>query len=152
MRTLQSPRTRWQLTSSTPHVSIIPPSTSTSTSTSNPLSSSLESIPGLQVAAYPPFIPGGGLSRRILSALQGSSIPHAAIGAWCVEGDNRDDAYALASTVLHALGRGELTSVRLWSELTPGDTQLREPEEWAGLFGVVEGWSGGAGADAELYG
>ena len=133
-------------------MSIVPPSASSS-APPNPLLPSLEPIPRLQVDAYPPFIPGGGLSRRILSSLQDSSTPHAAIGAWCVEGDNRDDAYALAAVVLHTLGRGEHTPGLLpliW--LTLGDTQLREPEEWAGLFGVVDGWSGGTGADAELYG
>jgi len=37
-------------------------------------------------------------------------------------------------------------------ELTVSDVELREPKAWEGLFGVKEGWSGGAGSNAELYG
>lgn len=32
------------------------------------------------------------------------------------------------------------------------DVELKEPASWKGLFGAVEGWSGGQGADSELYG
>jgi hypothetical protein len=32
------------------------------------------------------------------------------------------------------------------------DVELKEPKAWEGLFGVKEGWSGGAGSNAELYG
>ena len=37
-------------------------------------------------------------------------------------------------------------------KLTIDDVELKAPKEWDGLFGVVDGWSGGAGADSELYG
>lgn len=30
--------------------------------------------------------------------------------------------------------------------------ELKEPKAWEGLFGAREGWSGGIGSDAELYG
>jgi hypothetical protein len=33
-----------------------------------------------------------------------------------------------------------------------GDVELKEPSSWKGLFGAVDGWSGGQGADSELYG
>jgi hypothetical protein len=73
--------------------------------------------------------------------------------AWCVEGDNRDDARALAAASLHVLGKGKL--VRSSHDETRADIQdveLKEPKAWEGLFGVKEGWSGGAGSNAELYG
>ncbi|KAK4688892.1 proteasome assembly chaperone 2, partial [Tremellales sp. Uapishka_1] len=87
---------------------------------------------------YPPFLPSAGLTRRILSALQDGQIPHGAITAWCVEGDNREDAWALAHVVLGILG---LNGV-----------EVKEPKSWEGLFGATDGWSGGAGADSEIYG
>jgi hypothetical protein len=36
--------------------------------------------------------------------------------------------------------------------LTPPDAELVEPASWAGLFGAADGWSGGLGLDAEIYG
>lgn len=74
--------------------------------------------------------------------------------AWCVEGDNRDDARALAAASLVMLGQGELASsfVPFGVKLTRSEIELKEPKAWEGLFGVKEGWSGGAGSDAELYG
>jgi proteasome assembly chaperone 2 len=72
--------------------------------------------------------------------------------AWCVEGDNRDDARALAAACLMVLGQnGKLADPgRIQADNL--DTDLREPKAWEGLFGVQEGWSGGAGSNAELYG
>lgn len=32
------------------------------------------------------------------------------------------------------------------------DAKLTEPASWAGLFGPDEGWSGGTGLNAEIYG
>ncbi|KAL7418823.1 hypothetical protein Q5752_006507 [Cryptotrichosporon argae] len=87
--------------------------------------------------AYPPFLPAAGLTRRLLSALADDAVPHGALAAWCVEGDNRGDAHALAAQALDVLG-------------TP--VEITEPKSWAGLFGPAEGWSGGLGADAEIYG
>jgi len=54
---------------------------------------------------YPPFLPGAGLSRRVLAAI--ADVPSGAIAAWCVEGDNRGDARALATVALGVLGVGE---------------------------------------------
>ncbi|KAK8845498.1 hypothetical protein IAR55_006211 [Kwoniella newhampshirensis] len=90
-------------------------------------------------APYPPFLPAAGLTRRLLSSLASENIAHGAVTAWCVEGDNRGDAIALAGVVLQTLG-------------IENDVQLQEPSSWEGLFGTTEGWSGGMGADSELYG
>lgn len=56
-------------------------------------------------SSYPPFLPAAGLTRRLLTALSGEKapIPHGAIAAWCVEGDNRGDARSLAGVVLDVL-------------------------------------------------
>jgi hypothetical protein len=73
--------------------------------------------------------------------------------AWCVEGDNRDDARALAAASLHVLGQGKLgSSDHHERKAEKIDVELIEPKAWEGLFGVKEGWSGGAGSNAELYG
>ena len=64
--------------------------------------------------------------------------PHLTVVAWCVEGDNRSDAHALASLLLRSL----VPNTKL---------EITEPESWRGLFGGP-GWSGGYGQDAELYG
>ncbi|CAD6569300.1 MAG: hypothetical protein TREMPRED_005178 [Tremellales sp. Tagirdzhanova-0007] len=45
-------------------------------------------------------------------------------------------------------GDGVVVLVVLDMEGTP----IREPKSWAGLFGTKDGWSGGLGDDAELYG
>lgn len=129
----------------TPHQHITTPSSSTSpalhlkrlTSTLPQLNLNLTAS-GSSSTPYPPFLPSAGLTRRLLSSLQSSPTPHGAIAAWCVEGDNRGDARALASVVLDVL------DVR--------DVELTQPKSWTGLFGVTEGWSGGMGRDSELYG
>lgn len=51
---------------------------------------------------YPPFLPGAGLTRRMLGAL--ADVPSGAIAAWVVEGDNRGDARTLADLSLKVLG------------------------------------------------
>ncbi|RSH85560.1 hypothetical protein EHS25_003699 [Saitozyma podzolica] len=140
----------------TPHQHILPPSSASSASDgiakriesslrplqlhlseqpiSPPPSSSSSNTP------YPPFLPSAGLTRRLLASLNDDPAKpaHATITAWCVEGDNRGDARALADTALKVLGIDDVT--------------VREPSSWAGLFGALGGWSGGLGSDAELYG
>ncbi|WVW81907.1 hypothetical protein I302_103907 [Kwoniella bestiolae CBS 10118] len=136
----------------TPHQRILPP-----TSSPHPILQTLENtLPPLQLSlstppstfsghsetsssVYPPFLPAAGLTRRLLSSLQDSQIPHGSITAWCVEGDNSGDAISLAGVVLRVLGLDE-------------HVQLTRPKSWEGLFGTVDGWSGGAGQDSELYG
>ncbi|KAE8543172.1 hypothetical protein D1P53_000659 [Cryptococcus gattii VGV] len=92
-------------------------------------------------SSYPPFLPAAGLTRRLLTALseEKTPIPHGAIAAWCVEGDNRGDSRSFADVVLYVLDLQDVV-------------QIQEPASWEGLFGTTEGWSGGSGADAELYG
>jgi proteasome assembly chaperone 2 len=54
---------------------------------------------------YPPFLPNGGLTRRLLTTLQAnSSIPHATLAYWCAEADNRPDAFRYAGIVTYLLG------------------------------------------------
>lgn len=111
--------------------------------------------------AYPLFLPCAGLTRRLLAALHPSPpsdrtapsvpavpVPHGALLAWCVEGDNRGDAHALAELVLR------LAEVPDGGAAVQRTEQggLREPKSWRGLFGATEGWSGGRGDNAELYG
>ncbi|KAF5326326.1 hypothetical protein D9611_000028 [Ephemerocybe angulata] len=81
-----------------------------------------------------PFIPGGGLTRRILSSIsQEWAIPTASLLQFVLEGDNAADAGMLAAVIVRVL---ELT--------VPGD-QLRAPSSWkAGLFGSPH--------DQSLYG
>ncbi|RXK36764.1 hypothetical protein M231_05999 [Tremella mesenterica] len=128
----------------TSHQHILPPSPPMS-----PYISKLLSLPRLQLhlidpiqstngtSTYPPFLPSAGLTRRMLVALRETSVPHGAIAAWCAEGDNRGDAVEFTRTVLKFLGE---------------NVELKEPLSWAGLFGSTEGWSGGWGMDAEIYG
>ncbi|WVQ62578.1 uncharacterized protein L199_000720 [Kwoniella botswanensis] len=135
----------------TPHQRVLPPSSSSS---SHKTLQTLENtLPPLQLnidsdlpttgssnsSVYPPFLPAAGLTRRLLSTLKDSSIPHGAITAWCVEGDNSGDAMSLAQVVLRLL-------------VIDDHVQLQQPKSWEGLFGTVNGWSGGAGQDSELYG
>ncbi|KIR63636.1 proteasome assembly chaperone 2 [Cryptococcus bacillisporus CA1873] len=134
----------------TPYQRIIPPSLSSLPSQLQkiqnipPLSLSL-SQPATSVqnitSSYPPFLPAAGLTRRLLTALleEKTSMPHGAIAAWCVEGDNRGDSRSFADMVLYVLDLQDVV-------------QVQEPASWEGLFGTTEGWSGGSGADAELYG
>lgn len=113
-----------------------------------PLNLRLEGAPPQKEAAYPPFLPGAGLTRRTLAALKEQGTPAGALAAWVVEGDNRGDAHALAARALDLVGLGELLCGD--GGLT-ADAPLAEPRSWRGLFGG-EGWSGGAGLDAEIYG
>jgi proteasome assembly chaperone 2 len=72
-----------------------------------------------------PFIPGGGLTRRILSSISTSKweIPVASLVHFAMEGDNRADAGLLASVVAKVLG----IEVPQW----------KQPGSWhVGLFGT----------------
>ncbi|KAF9051110.1 hypothetical protein BDZ89DRAFT_1056982 [Hymenopellis radicata] len=95
-------------------------------------------FPGLADLQFPqppvPFIPGGGLTRRILSSLPSSwPIPTVSLLQFVLEGDNKADAQMLASVVaqvgsFHAL-------IKQW----------KQPTSWsAGLFGTPH--------DQTLYG
>ncbi|KAH9002093.1 PAC2 family-domain-containing protein [Lactarius hatsudake] len=79
-----------------------------------------------------PFIPGGGLTRRILSNLPVTwNIPTAALLQFVLEGDNRSDASLMASVTAKVLS----LEVPAW----------REPSSWQqGLFGTPH--------DQTLYG
>ncbi|KAF7428291.1 hypothetical protein PC9H_007512 [Pleurotus ostreatus] len=72
-----------------------------------------------------PFIPGGGLTRRILSSIPTSwSIPVCALLQFVLEGDNRADARMLASAIAKILDVD--TRISEW----------QEPSSWKqGLFG-----------------
>lgn len=72
-----------------------------------------------------PFIPGGGLTRRILSSIPSSwSIPTASLLQFVLEGDNRADALKLAAVVVKTLGVDNL--IEVW----------KQPGSWThGLFG-----------------
>lgn len=76
----------------------IPPSPSESYTMPNKSSTS----------SYPPFLPNGGLTRRLLLTLHQQSNPappsHATLVYWCTEADNRDDALRFAGVVTYALG------------------------------------------------
>ncbi|KAF9227366.1 hypothetical protein BS17DRAFT_806520 [Gyrodon lividus] len=73
-----------------------------------------------------PFIPGGGLSRRILSSVPDSwQIPTVCLLQYVMEGDNRSDAQMLAMMVAKALG--SKVSIPNWIQ----------PTSWGhGLFGT----------------
>ncbi|TEB37415.1 hypothetical protein FA13DRAFT_1761747 [Coprinellus micaceus] len=81
-----------------------------------------------------PFIPGGGLTRRILNSIpQGWAIPTGSLLQFVLEGDNAADAAMLASAAVDTL------------ELTIPNGQLKAPSSWkAGLFGSPH--------DQSLYG
>ncbi|KIJ68149.1 hypothetical protein HYDPIDRAFT_83335 [Hydnomerulius pinastri MD-312] len=81
-----------------------------------------------------PFIPGGGLARRILSSVPSSwQIPTVCLLQYVMEGDNRADAHLLALVVAKVLEK---------SVPTPEWTQ---PTSWGhGLFGTPH--------DQTLYG
>ncbi|KDQ21531.1 hypothetical protein BOTBODRAFT_25969 [Botryobasidium botryosum FD-172 SS1] len=69
-----------------------------------------------------PFMPGSGLTRRLLSSLP-PTLPAAALLEFVLEGDNRADAQMLASVVAKVLG---LENV-----------EWKEPSSWRqGLFGT----------------
>jgi len=79
-----------------------------------------------------PFIPGGGLTRRILSSIPaGWEVPTACLLQFVLEGDNRADAELLAAVVLKVIGKDI--------------TQWKQPSSWRdGLFGTPH--------DQTLYG
>jgi len=81
-----------------------------------------------------PFIPGGGLTRRILNSLpNGWSVPTACLLQFVFEGDNRADANILASVVAKVIGVE--ASCLPW----------KQPNSWrVGLFGTPH--------DQSLYG
>jgi len=81
-----------------------------------------------------PFIPGGGLTRRILKSLpDGWSVPTACLLQFVFEGDNRADASILASIVAKVIGID--TNCLPW----------KQPSSWReGLFGAPH--------DQSLYG
>jgi proteasome assembly chaperone 2 len=84
-----------------------------------------------------PIVPGGGLTRRLLSSLPSSFPPTVALLQFVMEGDNREDAKLLATAVARILGEGVL------AKLPP--TGWQEPGSWKmGLFGTE--------ADSTLYG
>ncbi|KAE9411227.1 hypothetical protein BT96DRAFT_869853 [Gymnopus androsaceus JB14] len=81
--------------------------------------------PNVENDSQIPFIPGGGITRRILSSVPKEwSIPIAALLRFALDGDNRADAYSLASIVVQVAGI-DLNSVK-W----------KQPESWHGLFGT----------------
>jgi hypothetical protein len=98
---------------------LLPPLQLHLSSPSTPLSSNSSS-------PYPPFLPAAGLTRRLLTSLAASApnTSHGAVTAWCVEGDNRDDARALAETALAALGIGA------FNRLVRGGVKLIKSDRW----------------------
>ncbi|KXN91077.1 Proteasome assembly chaperone 2 [Leucoagaricus sp. SymC.cos] len=81
-----------------------------------------------------PFMPGGGLTRRILTSIPRNwSIPTAAILQFVMEGDNRADASLLAAVIARILS------------LDSKFQEWRQPGSWQqGLFGAPH--------DQTLYG
>jgi proteasome assembly chaperone 2 len=81
-----------------------------------------------------PFIPGGGLTRRILTSLPPSwSIPTIALLQFVLEGDNREDALMFASVIAKVVGID--SHIKDW----------KQPISWnQGLFGTPH--------DQSLYG
>ncbi|KAF8639494.1 hypothetical protein AX17_001399 [Amanita inopinata Kibby_2008] len=73
-----------------------------------------------------PFIPGGGLTRRLLSSLPGDwPIPTAALLQFVLEGDNTADAQLLAAVVAKVVGLDSVIS------------EWKQPSSWKqGLFGT----------------
>lgn len=82
-----------------------------------------------------PFIPGGGLTRRILSSIpEHWSIPTASLLQFALEGDNRADAQLFAAVVAKVVGVDSVIQ-----------GQWRQPSSWTqGLFGTPH--------DQTLYG
>jgi proteasome assembly chaperone 2 len=83
-----------------------------------------------------PFIPGGGLTRRILSSAGAQwPVPTVAVLQFVMEGDNREDARLMATVVARVLGLVEHLPPNGW----------KEPPSWGqGLFGTNH--------DSTLYG
>lgn len=92
-----------------------------------------------EITTAVPFIPGGGLTRRILSSFpQGLSTPVLSLLQFVFEGDNRADAQLLASVVS-----------KLFNAPSTGNGQTevkwKQPKSWnGGLFGTPH--------DQTLYG
>lgn len=86
-----------------------------------------------------PFIPGGGLTRRILSSVPEKwSTPVLSLLQFVFEGDNRADAQLLASVVSKVFDA--LPTDKRGSEI-----DWKQPKSWdAGLFGTPH--------DQTLYG
>ena len=81
-----------------------------------------------------PFIPGGGITRRLLSSLSSTwTIPTACILQFVLEGDNRADAEFFAGVIAKLL------------RLEPQIKHWTQPRSWSvGLFGTPN--------DQTLYG
>lgn len=81
-----------------------------------------------------PFIPGGGLTRRIFASISKDwPIPTASLLQFVMEGDNRVDAHLLAGAVAKVLNLD--SQIQAW----------RQPTSWdEGLFGAPH--------DQTLYG
>ncbi|EIN11912.1 hypothetical protein PUNSTDRAFT_99231 [Punctularia strigosozonata HHB-11173 SS5] len=93
-----------------------------------------------------PFMPGGGLSRRILSSISKASTsdtpawstPVAALVQFVLEGDNRFDAGLMATAATRVLGGAA-------EEIVKAQGGFKEPTSWRqGLFGTPH--------DQTLYG
>jgi len=113
-------------------------------------STALQSLESLPIPAYTspvqqepqnpqenntiPFIPGGGLTRRILNSLpDGWSVPTACLLQFVFEGDNQADANILASVVAKVIG------------VDGNCIPWKQPSSWReGLFGAPH--------DQSLYG
>jgi proteasome assembly chaperone 2 len=113
-------------------------------------STALQSLESLPIPAYTspvqqepqnpeenntiPFIPGGGLTRRILNSLpDGWSVPTACLLQFVFEGDNQADANILASVVAKVIG------------VDGSGIPWKQPSSWReGLFGAPH--------DQSLYG
>jgi hypothetical protein len=102
---------RLTLTRRTPHQGILPATASEHVALARlaqlpPLRLNIDANTAAPAASstYPPFLPGAGLTRRLLGAL--ADVPSGAIAAWVVEGDNRGDATALATVALAVLQLG----------------------------------------------
>ncbi|THU95392.1 hypothetical protein K435DRAFT_755914 [Dendrothele bispora CBS 962.96] len=80
-----------------------------------------------------PFIPGAGLTRRILSSIPKAwSVPTAALLRFALDGDNREDALSFATVTAKIAG------------IQPTGVEWRQPKSWTGLFGTPH--------DQTLYG
>lgn len=107
----------------TPHQQIMPPQSTRKSKYSQRLSEISPLVDPSSDSPYPPFLPSAGLTRRYLLSLKDTKAEHAALTAWCVEGDNRDDARALASALLHVLNLGKLPdSHRDWHSADQAQT------------------------------
>ena len=75
-----------------------------------------------------PFIPGGGLTRRIITSLPSNwSVPVASLLQFVLEGDNTVDASLLAAVVAKVLSIDSL--IKEW----------KQPSSWQqGLFGTPQ--------------